>query len=235
MDLNEDRSKGPCKGFSKGWPLKCFKSGPRKTREPDSRKYLFFAKDCDRKAPRLGGRKFRERFFSWRMAVLSRKNFDQSSAQWHVYYHQIRDSWCSMQTTRKDTKASSHSSCSRQLVWKRVDSLSCLLRKSILPRPRRSRCRQTWHVQIFIKSNIYVLDVARKNQALQIVHAFSHFHLCFTPKKNEPPSATAAPWSRGLFIERWCDPVGCDPAIQACKAHIQKWAFVYGQKQYQHS
>ena len=110
MDLNEDRSKGPCKGFSKGWPLKCFKSGPRKTREPDSRKYLFFAKDCDRKAPRLGGRKFRERFFSWRMAVLSRKNFDQSSAQWHVFYHQIRDSWCSTQTTRKDTKASSHSS-----------------------------------------------------------------------------------------------------------------------------
>ena len=66
---------------------------------------FFVAKDFDRKAPQLGGRKFRERyamflrkigwqkgsanrrakvsrkitFFSWRMAVLSRKNIDRSS------------------------------------------------------------------------------------------------------------------------------------------------------------
>ena len=37
-ETHEDRSKGPCKGLSQGWPLKCFKSGPRKTREPGSRK-----------------------------------------------------------------------------------------------------------------------------------------------------------------------------------------------------
>ena len=46
-NVHEDRSKTPCKGFSKGWPLSYFKSGSRKLREPGSRKF-FFAKDCDR-------------------------------------------------------------------------------------------------------------------------------------------------------------------------------------------
>ena len=57
LAIYEDRSKAPCKGFSKGWPLKCFKSGLRKLRES----IFFFAKELRQKGSAKGGRKFRER------------------------------------------------------------------------------------------------------------------------------------------------------------------------------
>ena len=196
----------------------------------ESNLFFSFAKDCDRKAaPQLGGRKFGERytmflrkigwqkgfanrrakvsrkiiFSSWRMAILSRKKFDQSSySTMTCFYRQIRNSWSSMQTTRKDTQ--SVIAFLSQLIWFWIDhllhrairqllqqafgvkegrQLSCLLRKAILPRPRRSRCRQTRHVQIFIKSNLCAWCSPRKPSTSVLFMPFPIFIFVSPPKK----------------------------------------------------
>ena len=81
MSICEDRSKAPCRGFSKGWPLKCFKSGPRKLCESN---FIFLRKTAiemlrERRA-KVSRKIF---FFPRRMAVLFRKNIDQSSCDQH--------------------------------------------------------------------------------------------------------------------------------------------------------
>ena len=108
--------------------------------------------------------------------------------------------------------------CSRQLVWKRVDSLSCLLRKAILPRPRWSRCRGVAKHGMFKSSSnqIYVLDVARESQALQFFSCLFPFSFLFHPQKKWATKRDSRTLKQGAVFK-------------------PKEKFVYGQKQYQHA
>ena len=77
MSICEDRSKAPCRGFSKGWPLKCFKSCSQKLRESN---FIFLRKTAiERLRERRAKVSRKIFFFPRRMAVLFRKNIDQSS------------------------------------------------------------------------------------------------------------------------------------------------------------